>query len=697
VPFDPFLFYAADPTHEIHGPNFTGTAAMNNGLFNTQHDGSSPGRSFVDTSGIPFMLDVPESWVWPQESVNVSSAYPSITLFGQSGGATNQDWYTQHNPSAVYTASSGTTLPSPTFISGPRYVADASCTCSQNQQVVFDATGTPGQFVVPVGVRAINVHAWGGAGGGSSAEGFQFPGGPGGYAGGTLAVTPGETLTILAGQGGVRTADGQIRAFPNGGLAGRRSGYSVGHGGGRSALVRGAQELLVAGGGGGAGGTGWSSIRSTAGGAGGGVNGGDGSWATDGNDRSTCVGFGGTQSAGGVAGFCTGPFTGAAGPGAKNQGGDGVDFGAGGNASGGGGDGYYGGGAAVLHAGGGGGSGFLHPTAVSNGTLQGSASAQPPFSTIGEYVSGIGVGSANAPGGNGRVVISFSGACVCQTALQSFSATDADQSFTVPVNVVRIRAKVWAAAGGGSNAEGRQFPGGAGGYVTGIIDVSPGETLTIKVGAGGRRTVSGRFTAYPNGGQAGLRTNYSMGHGGGRSSVERSTNELLVAGAGGGAGGTGWSSSRSTAGGSGGGTNGGTGGWATDGSDRSACPGRGASQVAGGAGGACGSAEDGAKGQGGDAFDFGGGGNSGGGGGDGYYGGGAGVLHAGGGGGSGFAHASLVTEGAMSLASGTSNPPNTNDLNYPGGNVGQGNANGDGGAGAVIILNHQYGACPTGR
>ncbi len=691
APFDPYLFRTGDQSHEIHGPKFTGTAAMNTALFNTQYDGSSPGRSFVGTSGIPFMLDLPQSWVWPQEGVVISSAYPNITNFGQSGGTTNQDWYTSHIPSFVYAASSGATLPNPTFITGPRFVSDSSCVCSQAQQVVFDATGSQGLFIVPVGVTQVTVRAWGGAGGGSNAEGRRFPGGPGGYASGTLAVTPGEALTVLVGQGGLQTTNGQVRAFPNGGLAGRRSGYTMGHGGGRSALQRGSQELLVAGGGGGAGGTGWSSNRSTAGGAGGGLTGGDGSWATDGQDRSNCVGFGGTQSAGGVGGFCTGPYTGVAGPGSKNQGGDGVDFGAGGNSSGGGGDGYYGGGAAVLHGGGGGGSGFLDATYVSNGILQGSSSAQPAFNNIAEYAGGIAVGTANSSGGNGRLVISYNGPCVCQTALQSFSGVGADQSFTVPANVVRIRAKVWAAAGGGSNAEGRQFPGGAGGFVTGIIDVTPGETLTIKVGAGGRRSISGLITAYPHGGQSGLRSNYTMGHGGGRSAIERGGIELLVAGAGGGAGGTGWSSSRSTSGGGGGGTSGGNGGWATEGPNRAACAGQGATQTAGGVGGNCGSVGNpGIKNGGGDGPSS----NSGGGGGDGYFGGGAGAVHAGGGGGSGFTHATLVAEGSMNAASGNSSPPNTNDTNYPGGNIGRGTANGDGGAGAVIILNHQYGACP---
>jgi hypothetical protein len=38
--------------------------------------------------------------------------------------------------------------------------------------------------------------------------------------------------------------------------------------------------------------------------------------------------------------------------------------------------------------------------------------------------------------------------------------------------------------------------------------------------------------------------------------------------------------------------------------------------------------------------------------------------------------------------------PNVSDPSYPGGRVGEGAANTDGGPGAVVIMNFRYGACP---
>ena len=64
-------------------------------------------------------------------------------------------------------------------------------------------SGTFGTFTVPTGATSINMQAWGSAGGSSMhPDGTAFPGGGGGYAEGTLAVTSSQVLDVVVGEGG---------------------------------------------------------------------------------------------------------------------------------------------------------------------------------------------------------------------------------------------------------------------------------------------------------------------------------------------------------------------------------------------------------------------------------------------------------------------------------------------------------------
>lgn len=64
--------------------------------------------------------------------------------------------------------------------------------------------------------------------------------------------------------------------------------------------------------------------------------------------------------------------------------------------------------------------------------------------------------------------------------------TSGTSTFTVPAGVYRIYAECWG-GGGGAGLLNSQFSGGAGGgaYVAGWINVTPGQTITATVGAGG--------------------------------------------------------------------------------------------------------------------------------------------------------------------------------------------------------------------
>ena len=194
-----------------------------------------------------------------------------------------------------------------------------------------------------------------------------YRGGAGGATTGILAVTGGESLIAIVGQGGLSANSSfTTRAGGYGGsgsCAMPAGNYIVGRGGGRSAIRRISEELATAGGGGGGG-----AQLSSPGGVGGGTTG-----------EPTAAG-GGTQSAGGA-----GSSGGTAG--SAFQGGDATSYGG----SGGGGLFGGGGGGNADNNGGAGGSGFAGGTSAL--TYQGTG-ATPPLNTDPRY-PGNGVGTSN--------------------------------------------------------------------------------------------------------------------------------------------------------------------------------------------------------------------------------------------------------------------------------------------------------------
>jgi large repetitive protein len=163
----------------------------------------------------------------------------------------------------------------------------------------FNFTGNAQTWVVPAGVTSINIEVYGAQGGDSEtcSGPLNIDGGLGGFASGTLSVTPGETLTIYVGGkplNGDLGGGNDLGGFNGGG----NGGMYAGAGGGASDVRQGgtsfSDRVIVAGGGGG-GNTGCPDHG--IGGAGGGLVGGDGiqlSWAF--------AAGGGTQTEGGAPG-----------------------------------------------------------------------------------------------------------------------------------------------------------------------------------------------------------------------------------------------------------------------------------------------------------------------------------------------------------------------------------------------------------
>jgi LruC domain-containing protein len=95
APFDVFIFrVGSSPRHEIHFPQYSGTAAMNTALFNTGQDRSVLGtRAFVHLSGVPAGLNLQTTTRYPSEGVQVAALFPGIVSFATSGGTQGQGFY----------------------------------------------------------------------------------------------------------------------------------------------------------------------------------------------------------------------------------------------------------------------------------------------------------------------------------------------------------------------------------------------------------------------------------------------------------------------------------------------------------------------------------------------------------------------------------------------------------------------------
>ncbi len=279
----------------------------------------------------------------------------------------------------------------------------------------YTYTGTPDTYTVPIGVYSIQVETYGAQGQATTVEEYdQSTGGLGGYAIGTLAVTPGEVLNIYV--GGTGTED--VAGFNGGALGGFGSpstgdGGRAGSGGGASDIRQGGATLgdrvIVAGGGGGGG---RDYVNGSCVPCGTGGNGGAGGALTgvDGNDpwysgilgvfvNPGAGGKGGTPVAGGAGGAGTEGTPGNSG--VLGVGGQGID-GSQSVASGGGGGGYYGGGA---------GGGVSWGSGKAGGGGAGGSS----------YIGGVTDGST-LPGvqlGNGEVIITVLCTALTVTATET--------------------------------------------------------------------------------------------------------------------------------------------------------------------------------------------------------------------------------------------------------------------------------------
>ena len=58
-------------------------------------DDSDPGtdRYYVTTNNLPWAIDVPSSFDWPKEKIEISQAYQKFIEWAESLGQDDDDWY----------------------------------------------------------------------------------------------------------------------------------------------------------------------------------------------------------------------------------------------------------------------------------------------------------------------------------------------------------------------------------------------------------------------------------------------------------------------------------------------------------------------------------------------------------------------------------------------------------------------------
>ena len=265
-------------------------------------------------------------------------------------------------------------------------------------------TGVYQYFIVPSGITSITLLMWG-AGGGGIAGYTPCTGGSGACIQGNLAVTPGETLTIVVGYGGQSSQSGTTTDAMGGGGTGYNG--NRGYGGGRSAIQRVAGTDIVTVGGGGGSDMSNSRAAGAATGSGTAYQGNMGGRTTG---ASGSYGGGGGQTSGGIGGTQSG-FTGSTGT--KGFGGA--------SGRGGGGGGWWGGGGAggnntVSGESGSGGGGSSYTDNLTPGSITtwdgfgvtGNSARLAPNSSSPYYNNYSLGGTYNANAGNGAVIITYS-------------------------------------------------------------------------------------------------------------------------------------------------------------------------------------------------------------------------------------------------------------------------------------------------
>jgi LruC domain-containing protein len=95
APFNPFIYVNGDRTKEIHMAGAKPTNKASSSFFGQSSDTSNPatGRYYKSTNNLVWMMEVPSSFQYPQETKDILKAYLKFGAWAESGGSLFKDWY----------------------------------------------------------------------------------------------------------------------------------------------------------------------------------------------------------------------------------------------------------------------------------------------------------------------------------------------------------------------------------------------------------------------------------------------------------------------------------------------------------------------------------------------------------------------------------------------------------------------------
>ncbi len=95
IEWNPFIIVNKNRDVEVHLKDKPPTDLADPGLFGNVDDDSDPGsgRYYVTTNNLPWAIDVPSSFDWPKEKVDISWTYHYFVQWAESLGTTYTDWY----------------------------------------------------------------------------------------------------------------------------------------------------------------------------------------------------------------------------------------------------------------------------------------------------------------------------------------------------------------------------------------------------------------------------------------------------------------------------------------------------------------------------------------------------------------------------------------------------------------------------
>lgn len=100
--WNPFIIVGGDRSHEVHLMDYPPTDLADMGLFGTIDDASSPGtgETYKDVKNLPWALELPTTFKWPRERIEIHWAYLKFQAWAESGGTEYKDWY-MDNPGYI--------------------------------------------------------------------------------------------------------------------------------------------------------------------------------------------------------------------------------------------------------------------------------------------------------------------------------------------------------------------------------------------------------------------------------------------------------------------------------------------------------------------------------------------------------------------------------------------------------------------